>query len=80
MPDRCLVPTKTHNSNYNESGETERESGWMMGESGCVVGGYPVRVEMIYLPMIASVSGSSHAVARSRSAGKRSRACWRAGQ
>jgi hypothetical protein len=50
------------------------------GESGIDVGGYPVGVQTMYSPIILSDFGTNHAVARSGSAGKRPRACWRAGQ
>jgi hypothetical protein len=76
---QSLVATKINERYYSESRETDRESGGIRGETGCGVGGYPVRVATIYLPIIASFSGSSYADSRSRSAGKQSRACWRAG-
>jgi hypothetical protein len=44
-------------------------------EDGVRDGGYPVRVRTMYLPIILRVFGVIHAVARSRSAGKRLRAC-----
>jgi hypothetical protein len=47
----------------------------MIGERGGGVGGYPARVRMMKLSMIASDFGVSHAEARLRLAGKRSRAC-----